>query len=82
MTVLRFPESREPRISTPDRGRTDVVVAEPTRLSVPIEETRFCATCLQLQAFIADRECDLGLLGKCQGCGEEFFRPFTRTIAS
>lgn len=48
-------------------------------LVVPIEWMRFCSACESEQRFVADQECDFGLVGRCANCGEERFVPFTRT---
>lgn len=48
-------------------------------LVTPIEWMRFCSACESEQRFVADQECDYGLVGRCANCREERFVPFTRT---
>lgn len=48
-------------------------------LAVPIEWMRFCDVCESEQRFVADQECEFGLVGRCANCGEERFVRFTRT---
>lgn len=50
------------------------IVALDSRVEFP----QFCERCDCEQTFVAAWECDLGLLGCCQGCGEERVARFTR----
>ncbi|MBV8807976.1 MAG: hypothetical protein JO033_04825 [Acidobacteriaceae bacterium] len=50
-------------------------------LAVPIEELYFCPYCEVLHTVAFNRECEFGLIGTCGECGEQLFRPFTRTVS-
>lgn len=78
--IVRFGESKARAVIPSADDRLDFSITSP--LAVPIEETRFCSKCLSEQRFVADRDCAFGLVGTCQGCGEEYLRPFTRTTTA
>lgn len=48
-------------------------------LATKVEFPRYCPKCDSEQTFVAAWECDQGLVGCCQGCGDERIAPFTRT---
>lgn len=77
--ILRFNQSGEPRVATPEDVGQRVLCCSFSHLQVPIEEMRYCSKCDSVQLFVADRDCEFGLVGVCHGCGDEFLRPFSRT---
>jgi hypothetical protein len=55
-------------------------VAGVETLNIPIEFMRFCYACNRESIFVANHECQVGLIGRCSNCGDERIAPFTRTI--
>lgn len=49
-------------------------------LERPVEWMRYCEVCDGEKRFVAEMECQSGLIGYCANCGEEGFAPFTRAI--
>lgn len=47
-------------------------------LETHVQFLRFCLKCDSEQLFVAAWQCDSGLVGCCQGCGDERIAPFTR----
>lgn len=54
-------------------------VGEIDPLATPVEFMRFCPKCDTEQIFVAKWQCEQGLVGCCQHCGDERIAPFTRT---
>lgn len=78
--ILRFLDERDSRRLVIPEARESILTASFTSpLQVPIEEMRYCSKCDSVQLFVADRDCEFGLVGVCHGCGDEFLRPFSRT---
>lgn len=77
--ILRFFDDPGKRLVIPDPESLRLNSSITSPLALPIVEQRFCPKCLSQQTFVVDRDCEFGLVGNCQGCGDEFFRPFTRT---
>jgi hypothetical protein len=49
-----------------------------TPLATKVEFPRQCPKCGCEQTFVAGWDCDAGLVGCCQGCGDERLMPYTR----
>lgn len=49
-----------------------------TALETVVEWMRYCSTCDSEQTFIADRQCEYGLIGRCFRCDEERIARYTR----
>lgn len=45
------------------------------------QEPHPCMNCGGEENFVAVFECESGRLGYCEGCGDEKFVPFTRTVS-
>lgn len=49
--------------------------------SLLYQDMRWCANCGGRKIFVPCYECDFGIVGYCDGCGEERVLQFTRTIS-
>ncbi len=51
-------------------------------LDQPVEWMRYCYQCEGDRQFVADRICEVGLVGKCSACQDERVARFTRTTVA
>lgn len=50
-------------------------------LAIPVEWMEFCYHCQEEHRFVANEDCEFGLIAKCVNCWHERIAPFSRSVS-